>query len=105
MLVQALFAYGRMPKHPQFTLFLCFVFSFTFCFPFYVINLGCDLAFSYASLPELKKSKMYYRWDIVVESLPKPCCTLRNQSFSLQLTVFNACFNDIFIEFLSPHVL
>ena len=44
--------------------------------------------------------KMYYRGDIVVKSPPKPCRTLCNESFSLQLTVFNACFNDVFNELL-----
>ena len=61
---------------------LCFVFSFLCCFLFYVINLGCDVsAFSYASLLELKKSKLFYRGDIVVESSLKPCRTLRIKGF------------------------
>lgn len=103
MLVQGLvclWPYAQIP--PQTLLSLCLVLSLVYCFPFCVADLGCDVsAFSYASLSKLKICKMYYRGDIVVESPTKPCRTLCNQSFLLQLTVFNAFFNDVFNEFLS----
>ena len=57
--------------------------------------------FSYASLLELKKSRMYCRGDKAIESPSKPCHTLCNLSFLLQLTIFNACFNKDFNAIIS----
>ena len=75
---------------------------YLFFFFFYVIKLEGDvLAFTYASLPKLKKFKMYYMRYIVIESTIKYCRTLCNQSFSLQLTVFHDFFNNDFNDFIS----
>ena len=99
-LPKAFFVNGRMPKHPQTTLSLCFVLSLTYCFHLVVDELEYDvLTFSYARLSKLKLLRMYYLGDrswIFDQTL----YSLQSKLF-LQLTVFNAFFNNVFNEFIS----
>ena len=99
----SLFAPWPYVEHPETTLSLCFVLSLVIHFHFVVVDLECDVStFSYASLLELKMFKMYYRGDVVVQSMTKSCCALCILIFffCLQLTVFNVLFNEVFNVFL-----
>lgn len=93
-LSKTLFVYDHMSKYPQTTLSLCFVLSLVYCFSFVVTDLEFDIStFSYVSLSKLKKFRIYYRGDMVVESSIKSCCTICNwQSLMFYLTMFSMLF-------------
>ena len=102
-LSKALFAYGRMLKHPQTILFLCFVLSLACCFYFYIaFNVSDRLHFWYASLSHLKIFKMYYRGNPIVNCPTYIFCKLSFlaivslqwcfQCFSCSLTFYKTIF-------------
>ena len=63
--------------------------------------LGCDVsAFSCASLPEWKMFKMYIGEAYLLNPRPSLVVLFVIYAFLLQLTVFKACSNNDFNEFI-----